>query len=126
MTPMMRSAALFSLSTALCLANSWSGHLVDSKCYAAEERNVNPTDTEIYVDRDRNFEIHFCSPRPKTKSFAVVQSDGESIELDSAGNAKASEIVRNAGKRRPFAVAITGEMVGKAIKVDSISETPRR
>ena len=122
----LRVAALLALSGALGFAENWSGSLVDSKCYASEERNVNPTDTLTNVDRDGNREIRFCSPRSKTKSFALVHFDGRTVNLDSAGNAKASELVRTNRKRRPFFVTISGEIVGEAIRVDSISAAPQR
>ena len=117
----IRLAALVCLSSALSSAGSWSGTLVDSKCFHNEERNVNPTDTMTYVDRDMNLEIRYCSPSAKTQSFVVVQPDGLSFRLDSAGNAKAAEFVRNKGKKSPFYVAITGEVSKDTIKVDSIS-----
>jgi hypothetical protein len=117
----MRLAALLSLSPALSLAGSWSGSLVDSKCYDARERNVNPTDTLFNVDRDGNWEIRYCSPSAKTKLFAVVPSDGPSLKLDSAGNAKASELVRQMGRKSHLVVAVTGEITRNTIKVDSIS-----
>jgi len=119
----IRFAAMFSLSATRCLAEAWSGDLVDSRCDASEERNVNPTDTEIYVDRDRGYEIRYCSPKPKTKSFAIVQSDGQS--LDAAGNAKASELVRKIEKKQFITVIITGEMNAKAIRVSAISGQER-
>jgi len=117
---------LFGLSAALCLATSWSGTLVDARCYAAEERNVNPTDTLTSVDRDGYREIRYCAPKAKTKSFAVVQPDGQTFVLDSAGNVKASELVRQAGRKHFYEVAISGEFVGKAIQVESISVAPQR
>jgi hypothetical protein len=119
---LIRIVALFCLSSALSFAESWSGALVDSKCYGYRERNVNPTDTMTYVDRDKNSEIRFCTPNAKTKSFAVVLQDGLSFDLDTAGNAKAAELVRNTGKRPLFVVSVSGEM-GKrnTVKVDSIS-----
>lgn len=94
---------------------------MDSKCYANEERNVNPNDTLTSVDRDQNQEIRYCAPSAKTKSFAVVQHDGLSFNLDSDGNAKAAEFVRKVGKKSSFAVVIIGEVSGHKIKVDSIS-----
>jgi hypothetical protein len=118
---MSRLIALLCLSSALSLAGSWSGVLVDAKCYASEERNVNPTDTLTHVDRDQNSEIRYCSPRSKTRAFAVVQQDGAIYKLDSAGDLKAVELLRKTGKRSRFPVAITGEMSGSIIKVDSIS-----
>ncbi|MGP0076723.1 MAG: hypothetical protein ACLPWF_32825 [Bryobacteraceae bacterium] len=120
----IRSVVLLSLWAGLGFAGTWSGHLVDAKCYAAEERNVNPTDTETYVDRDGMEELRYCHPRLKTKSFTIVQFDGQSVNLDPAGNAKAAELVQKAGKRHFMYVTVTGEMTGKTIKVDSISETP--
>jgi len=116
----MNLIALLCLSSALSDAGTWSGALVDSKCFAIAERNVNPTDTLIYVDRDQNQEILRCSPGAKTKSFAVVQHDGLTFNLDSAGHAKVAEIVRKAVKKFPLAVVITGEMSGSTIRVDSI------
>jgi hypothetical protein len=117
----LRLAALLCLPPALSFAGSWSGALVDSKCYDAEERNVNPTDTLTNVDRDGNREIRYCSPSAKTRSFTLVQSDGPSLKLDDAGNARAAELVRKAGKKSLRIVAVTGEMERNTIKVDSIA-----
>jgi hypothetical protein len=117
----MRLAALFCLTSTLSFGGSWPGTLVDSKCYASEERNVNPTDTLTHVDRDQNQEIRYCSPSAKTKSFALVQQDGRSFQLDSTGNARAAELVRKTGKRSRLAVVLTGELSGNTIQVESIS-----
>ncbi|HMD49234.1 MAG TPA: hypothetical protein VKG79_09060 [Bryobacteraceae bacterium] len=117
----VRLAALLCLASALSFAGIWTGALVDSKCYAREERNVNPTDTMTYVDRDRNLEIRFCSPLAKTKSFAVVQADGTIVTLDSAGNVKAAELVRAIGKQSRLAVEVTGALSKDTISVDSIA-----
>jgi hypothetical protein len=117
----MRLAVVLFLVSAPGFAATWSGSLVDSKCFAASERNVNPDDTLTAVDRDQNQEIRYCSPGLKTKSFAVIQTDGLSFELDSAGNAKAAEFVRNAGRKPRVAVVVTGELKDRTIRVDSIS-----
>jgi hypothetical protein len=117
----MRLAVILYLSSALSFAGNWSGALVDSKCYDAEERNVNPRDTLTYVDRDRSQEIRYCSPSAKTKSFAVVQFDGLSFKFDSAGNAKAAALVPKTAKKSHLSVAVTGEINRNTIAVDSIS-----
>jgi hypothetical protein len=122
----IRLAVLAALSTAAGFAGIWSGPLVDSKCYGAEQRNVNPTDTETFVDRDMSYGIRYCSPTHKTKLFAIVAQDGQTLKFDSAGNAKAAELVRNVNKKHVLDVAVSGEMTGKEIRVDSISETPQR
>jgi hypothetical protein len=118
---MTRVMLLLCLSALLSLAESWPGSLVDSKCYAAEQRNVNPTDTLTNVDRDGNREIRYCAPSARTKFFAVVPSEGPALKLDSAGNTKAAELVRITGKKSRLVVAVTGEINKNTVKVDSIS-----
>jgi hypothetical protein len=118
---MIRLVTLVCFSSILSFAGSWSGALVNSKCWAAEERNVNPADTSTFVDRDRNLEIHACSPNARTKSFAVVLPDGLSFQLDAAGNAKAAELIRQTGKQSVFTVAVSGERIKNIVKVDSMS-----
>jgi len=112
-------AVLACLSPTLGLAESWSGTLVDSRCWDSEENNTRAT--SIYVDRDRNMEIRLCSPKAKTKSFAVVLPDGFSLRLDGAGNERAAELVQRSNKRNAVTVVITGETSGNTVKVDSIS-----
>lgn len=118
---MTRLFLLLCLSPVLGLAENWTGVLVDSKCWTNEERNVNPRDTTIFVDRDRNLEIRFCAPNAKTKSFVIVPPDGVGLQLDAAGNAMAAEAVRNAGNRPAYRVAITGSLGKSTVRVDSIS-----
>jgi hypothetical protein len=116
-----RIAFLLCLFSGLSFAETRSGVLVDSRCWGAEERNVNPSDTLTSVDRDTNREIRYCSPNAKTKFFAIVQTDGLSFKLDSAGDAKAAELVRTTGKQPLYRVAVTGSVNKKTINVDSIA-----
>ena len=118
MTP--RFAVLLFLVSASAMAGNWQGVLVDSKCYASEERNVNPADTAM-ADRDMNGEVRYCSPSAKTKAFAVVQPDWSSLKFDTAGDAKAAELVRKAGRKPFFRVVVTGERTKDTINVKSIS-----
>ena len=121
MTLATRVAALFCLASELGFAGNWSGWLVDSKCYAALERNKSPTDTLNYVDRDKMSEIRYCHPNAKTKSFAVVDQNGLSFSLDGSGNAKAAELVHSAGKKSIGEVIVAGERTRDTVKLDSIS-----
>ena len=103
------------------IAATWTGSLVDAKCYQTIEQNHSPTDTETYVDRDKDMEIRFCRPKAKTRAFAVVDFNGQSFTLDAAGNLQATELVRNAAKgTRRFSVTVTGEMSKNTVKVDSL------
>ena len=117
-----RLVALLSLASALGLAATWSGALVDANCFRSLENNKNPQDSLSSVDRDRGAEIVYCTPTLKTKSFAVVILDsGISFKLDPSGDAKAAELVREIGRHPHFMVDVSGEMSKHTIKVDSIT-----
>src|SRR5579864_6895468 len=115
----MMLAVLVCSSSAIGLAETWSGALVDSRCWGFAENNTK--DVSIYVDRDRNMEIRSCSPTAKTKSFAVVLPDGLTLKLDATGDAKAAELIQNVGKASPVTVGVTGDKNRNTIKADSIS-----
>ena len=117
----MRLAALCCSVSMAVFAGSWEGVLVNSQCYDALERNVNPVESGLDASRDRNLEVRYCRANARTKSFTVVQSDGQSFKLDPIGNAKAAEIVRKGNQKFIFVVDIAGEMRDHLIKVDSIS-----
>jgi len=68
-----------------------------------------------------NMELRQCSPNAKTKSFALVLSDWTSLDLYSAGNAKAADMVRSLQKKAPVQVTITGEQTNDTIKVSEIA-----
>jgi hypothetical protein len=117
-------ASLVCLSSTLCLAGSWPGYLVDSKCYEALERNVGPLDNGSDVSRDRSFQARYCHPTGKTRTFVFMQQNGPDFRLDDVGNAKAAEFVRNKGKKAASLLSITGEKTGRLTQVSSISFAP--
>ena len=118
MTLTLRLALLLSLVATLSFAASWSGALVDSKCFASAQQNVShghPGST------DTKREIRSCSPSKKTDSFSIVEQVGTALSLDSSGNEKAHHLVLKAGKKSPFMVNVTGDMDQEVIKVATIS-----
>jgi len=117
----MRLAILLLLAATPVVAASWTGYLVDSKCYAAEERNVNPGDTDPHGDSDMDEEIRYCVAKVKTKDFGVVPEDWNGLKFDAAGNAKAAGIVAKIGKKPFLRVSVEGELNGGTIKVESIT-----
>ena len=119
----VRIAGLLGLALVPAFAANWSGVLVDSKCFEAEERNVNPTDTQLYVDRDRNRELRVCAPREKTNVFSVVLPDGTSFRLDSAGNTRAAELVKGLKLKTAPLVSVTGEKNGRTVQITAIALT---
>jgi hypothetical protein len=112
---------LILLEAAPVFAESWTGDLVDSKCYASEENNVNPFDPPNNVNHDRGYEIRVCRPNARTKAFTVVNSDGQSVQLDASGNVKATDLVRQADRKSRLLVTVTGEKQKDTVRVDSIS-----
>ena len=113
MSVIKRPGAFILLASGLSFGGSWRGALVDLRCFESEEHNVNPGDSLTYVDRNRNWEIRFCAPRLKSKSFAFVDADGLSFRLDPDGNRKAAELVRKNGKRDYAARAeVAGRLQG--------------
>lgn len=116
----MRLILLLCLTAVPGFAAALSGFLVDSKCYASEERNHGPNDT-ILADRDMDFEIRYCSPHAKTRNFAVVRADWTALQFDPAGNAKAADLVRKVGRRKRFEVVVNGELEQRSIRVVSIA-----
>jgi hypothetical protein len=114
----MRIITLVLLSSALSFAGTWSGTLVDARCWGY----LSHKDTASYVERDRNLEVRQCSPKAKTKSFAVLTPEGHALTLDAAGSARASELAEAAHRKAPIRVVVTGEPNKKnSIQVSSIS-----
>jgi hypothetical protein len=119
----MRIITLVLLSSALSFAGTWSGTLVDARCWGFSENNVGQKNTMSYVGRDRNLQVSQCSPKTKTKSFAVLTPEGHALTLDASGNATASsELAKVAHRKSPIRVVVTGEPNNKnSIQVSSIS-----
>jgi hypothetical protein len=102
-------------------AETFTGRLVDARCYESRENNKSPNDTLTYADRDRNEEILYCAPTPKTKAFTVVDPYSDSFKLDPSGNLQAADLVRKAGKKRDYVVTVNGEKEENTVRVLSIS-----
>jgi hypothetical protein len=115
----MRLATLLFLVSTSGLAANWSGFLVDSRCYQSEQTNVNKNTTT--VDRDMNAEVRYCSPNAKTKAFAVVLDNWDSLGFDAAGNTKAAALVERDGKRSVLKVTVSGTRNKATIQVGSVS-----
>jgi hypothetical protein len=119
----MRFAAIFCILCVGAFAETWRGALVDADCYSSVTHNINPHDTEMYVNRDKEWDIRRCAPRAKTSSFTMVPLNGmEPFRLDPSGNARAAELVRKAGGAKFVTVDVIGTpMPKKTVRVDSIS-----
>jgi hypothetical protein len=108
----------------MAFAGSWRGALVDAKCYDAEQRNMSPTNSDFWVNRDRGMEVWYCAPKNRTKSFEIVDYDGYVYKFDSAGDSKAAQLLRTAGKKSTYVVDVTGDISQNTIAVQSIALAP--
>lgn len=90
---------------------------MDAGCFRSAEDNHNVSDSPVL--KDVGLEIRLCHPKAKTHAFAIVQSDGEAVALDSAGNTQAAQLVRQ-GLKSPWYVTANGEIRKNTIAVSSI------
>jgi hypothetical protein len=121
MTLILKLAFLSCFASMLSFAGSWTGWLVDSKCYASLLFNRNAGE----VSWDGNMEIRYCTPEKKTKSFSVVRwDDGSNFKLDPAGDEKASELPLS--PRKQFVYLVAGETTrGKTVAISLAAQFKR-
>ena len=119
MKAILRVGSLLGLASLTCLAENWTGMLVDSSCYAASSTNVSADAGHTGTDGKRK--IRYCAPDTNTKSFAVVKTDGSTVELDANGKAKAAQLVQKTGRKSPYKVHLTGELNQNVVQVNQIT-----
>jgi len=108
-------AATVAFFASLALAETWSGKLIDATCMD-QQKGAGAAATAT------------CNPSATTTAFAV-QSEGKTFRLDQAGNAKATDALKNRADRSAdpnapavpdITVKITGTRDGEVIKVDTV------
>lgn len=77
----MRLGILLLLTVMPSFADSWSGFLVNSTCYASEQDNANKNTTT--TDRDMRSVVQYCAANAKTTHFALVLDGWSAIKLRS-------------------------------------------
>ena len=118
-TAVMRFLCFFSVMAGMALAETWSGTLVDARCYQYAKNNHNVSDSPGV--RDVAMDLRACAPKEKTHSFAIVLPDSEDVTLDPAGNSQAAQLVRQEAGKKALRVTVNGEMKKKMIAVNSIA-----
>jgi hypothetical protein len=122
------SKGRFAIAWMLCLlcvmagvaqAGTWSGTLVDARCYQSEINNRNGYDSTAV--RDVGMDVRTCAPRATAKSFAIVLPNGEEFALDAAGNSQAAQLVRKEAGKEALRVKVNGVMGKQTITVSSIA-----
>ena len=104
----MRFASLLLCLSTVGFAGTWSGYLVDSRCYADERNNVTWDDNSF--GDDMSMEVRECVATSKTKHFAIVLSDWTMLKLDAAESDKAATIAHNVARKAstPYCVTVVG------------------
>jgi VCBS repeat-containing protein len=116
MRKMLTLGVLTAAFSALALAESWSGRLVDASCADQHKNDQEKTAT--------------CDVTGSTTSYALDVS-GKIYKFDSNGNTKASQALKSRADRSTDSTqqssstssnaTVTGTMQGDTIQVESIS-----
>jgi hypothetical protein len=114
MKTIAKAVSVLCLGSVLCLAETWSGKVVDAAC---KDQAAAPSAPGAQPGSPV---ANACEPTASTVAFGIELQDGKVLKLDSTGNAKAAEAIKNnAGKPAPQAT-VTGSMDGQTLKVESI------
>jgi hypothetical protein len=102
-------AVLIGLGATLCLAETWTGKLVDTNC--KEQGKAQPSR-----------QATTCDPSAATTAFAIETSDGKVLKLDSAGNSQAAQALKRVATKGSPDATVTGSMQGSdTIKVEALT-----
>ena len=116
----MRHAALSFFLITAGLASTWSGFLVDSRCWTSRQDNVTMEATT--VARATNADVSFCSPTRDTKRFTVVVHDWRKLRLDPTGNVRAAQVIAKAAEGSSYSATVQGLLRDKkTIEVAALS-----
>jgi hypothetical protein len=121
MKTIVKLATVLCLGSMLCMAETWTGKLVDANCKDQSKQGASPSTPSTPTQMSST-----CAPTRSTTAYGVEMSDGRVLKLDSTGNAKASEAMKaNASSTRgsksgAIVVTVTGSLDGHTVKVDTI------
>jgi len=120
MKTIAKAVSVLCLGSLLCLAESWSGKVVDAACKDQAAAAPAPAPAPAESAQPSTPAANACEPTASTVSFGIELSDGKVLKLDSAGNTKAAEAMKtNAGKSY-LQATVTGSMDGQTVKVETI------
>jgi hypothetical protein len=121
MRKMLTLTALLVVSSALALAETWTGRLVDATCAAAQGQSQG---------MEGQASANKCNPTGETTEFAL-EVRGKTYQLDSEGNEKAQKAIKDRADRMKdegsseehsshINARVTGTMNDNTIKVDTL------
>jgi hypothetical protein len=98
-------AAVLVMSSAFCLADTFTGKLVDAICKASNE--------------GKDASMASCAATAATHLFAIELQNAKVLNLDAAGNEKAASALKNTQKT-DLRATVTGSLNGSTVKVETI------
>jgi hypothetical protein len=117
MKTIAKAVSVLCLGSLLCLAESWSGKVVDAACKDQAAAAPAPAPAE---STKPSSPANACEPTASTVSFGIELPDGKVLKLDSAGNTKAAEAVKNNAGKSSLQATVTGSTDGQTVKVETI------
>jgi hypothetical protein len=114
MKTIIKAVSVSFLGSVLCLAETWSGKVVDAACKdqtpAPAAQSTQPSGPAANA----------CEPTASTVAYGIELSDGKVLKLDGAGNTKVAEAMKSNTGKSSLQVTVTGSLDGQTVKVESI------
>ena len=116
MKTITKAVSVLFLGCVLCLAESWSGKVVDAACKdqaatpAPAAQNAQPSSQAANA----------CEPTASTVAFGIELPDGKVLRFDTPGNAKAAEAMKGNAGKSSLQATVTGSLEGQTVKVETI------
>lgn len=102
---MKKLIAGFVLCSALAVAETWSGTVVDVNCKG----------------KDLASHSRACAVSCSRSGYGIVTADGKFIKFDESGNTKALAALKASTKDKDLKATVTGTMKDDVIQVDAIN-----
>jgi diaminopimelate decarboxylase len=99
-------ATVLVMAAGFCLADTFTGKLVDAACKAGNQGK----DVSAVAN---------CAATADTHLFAIELPDAKILNLDSAGNEKATDAIKKSQKTA-LRATVTGSLDGQTLKVQTI------
>ncbi len=98
-------SSVFLMAATFCFADTFTGKLVDAACKV--------------TNQGKDASAASCAATAETHLFAIELPDAKILNLDAAGNEKASDAIKSAQKTE-LRAKVTGSLDGETLKVESI------
>jgi hypothetical protein len=95
MKTIAKAVSVLCLGSLLCLAETWSGKVVDAACKDQAAAAPAPAPAPAPEAQPSSPVANACEPTASTVAFGIELPDGKVLKLDSAGNTKAAEAMKN-------------------------------